>query len=76
MLTENTIEQSLIEQLVAHGYVYQYAPDIAPYSDNPQRESFTSVILERHFKKSRTHNRDTLLPKLISGEIRVNGFKN
>lgn len=51
-LSENTIEQSLIEQLVAQGYTYYYGPDIAPFSDNPQRENFTSVILESHFKES------------------------
>ena len=44
MLNENTIEQSLI--------TYYYGPDIAPYSDNPQRENFTSVILESHLKES------------------------
>lgn len=52
MLTENTIEQSLIEQLVQQGYTYFYGADIAPYSDNPQRESFSSVVLENHFKES------------------------
>lgn len=52
MLTENTIEQSLIEQLVQQGYTYYYGADIAPYSDNPQRESFSSVVLENHFKES------------------------
>src|SRR5690554_3100052 len=52
MLTEDTIEQSLIEQLVAQGYTYHYGPDIGPYGENPQRESFTSVLLENHFKES------------------------
>lgn len=52
MLTENTIEQSLIEQLVQQGYTYYYGADIAPYSNNAQRESFSSVILENHFKES------------------------
>ncbi|WP_417619835.1 type I restriction endonuclease subunit R [Oceanihabitans sediminis] len=52
MLTENTIEQSLIEQLVAQGYTYHYGPDIAPFSNNPQRENLGSVILENHFKDS------------------------
>ena len=52
MINENTIEQSLIEQLVHQGYTYYYGADIAPYSDNPQRESFSSVVLENHFKES------------------------
>lgn len=49
-MNENTIEQSLIAQLVNQGYTYFYGPDIAPYSDNAQRENFASVILESHFK--------------------------
>ena len=52
MLSENTIEQSLIEQLISQGYTYDYGPSVAPYSDNPQRENFNSVILESHFKDS------------------------
>ena len=52
MLNESTIEQSLIDQLISQGYTYHAGPDIAPYSDNPQRESFASVLLENHFKDS------------------------
>lgn len=52
MINENTIEQSLISQLQQQGYTYYYGADIAPYSDNPQRESFSSVVLENHFKES------------------------
>jgi type I restriction enzyme R subunit len=32
--------------------MYFYGPDIAPYSANPQRESFASVVLESHLKES------------------------
>jgi len=49
---ESHIEQTLIDILVAQGYEYFYGPDIAPYSDNPQRENFDSVILENHLKDS------------------------
>lgn len=51
MINENHIEQSLIAQLQEQGYTYFYGPDIAPYSDNAQRENFASVILENHFKE-------------------------
>src|SRR5690554_2435190 len=51
-LTENTIEQSLIDQLVSQGYTYYNGTDISPTGNNPQRESFGSVILESHFKAS------------------------
>ena len=50
MINENHIEQALIAQLQEQGYTYFYGPDIAPYSDNAQRENFASVILENHFK--------------------------
>lgn len=51
-LNEFNIEQTLIDILVAQGYEYFYGPDIAPYSANPQRERFDSVILENHLKES------------------------
>ncbi|MBO3097605.1 type I restriction endonuclease subunit R [Gelidibacter pelagius] len=51
-ITENTIEQSFIEQLVGQGYTCHYGPDIAPYSNNPQRESFESVLLEQQLKNA------------------------
>ena len=50
-MNENHIELSLISQLQKQGYTYYYGPDIAPYSDNAQRENFASVILENHFKE-------------------------
>lgn len=51
-LNESHIEQNLIDLLTAQGYEYFYGPDIAPYSRNPQRESFSSVIFENHLKES------------------------
>ena len=52
MLNENTIEQSFIDQLISQGYKYYNGTDISPISDNPQRESFASILLESHFKDS------------------------
>ncbi|EKD24501.1 MAG: Type I restriction-modification system restriction subunit [uncultured bacterium (gcode 4)] len=52
MLNESHVEQNLIDMLVAQGYEYFYGPDIAPYSTNPQREGFDSVVLENHLKES------------------------
>jgi type I restriction enzyme, R subunit len=51
-LNESHVEQTLIDLLVARGYEYFYGPDIAPYSANPQREGFDSVVLENHLKDS------------------------
>lgn len=51
-LNESNIELTLIGLLKKQGYEYFYGPDIAPYSENPQREGFDSVILENHLKES------------------------
>jgi type I restriction enzyme R subunit len=44
-ITENTIEAFAIELLHKLGYEYIYAPDIAPDSENPERERFSYVLL-------------------------------
>ena len=51
-INENTIEQSLIDQLIGQGYKYFNGTDISPTGENPQRENFSSVLLENHFKES------------------------
>lgn len=51
-LNESHIEQTLIDLLTKQGYTYFYGPDIAPYSNNAQRESFDSIILENQLKES------------------------
>ena len=51
-LSEDKIEQSFIDQLVAQGYTYHNGRDISPLGNNPQRESFASVVLENQFKAS------------------------
>ena len=55
MLNEDKIEQAFIDQLVGQGYTYHYGPEIAPYSDNPQREGFESVLLEQQLKNALRH---------------------
>jgi len=44
-ITENAIENFCIEQLKQQGYHHIYAPDIAPDSHNPLRNSFAEVLL-------------------------------
>jgi type I restriction enzyme R subunit len=51
-LTENSIEQSIINHLVSQGYTYFNGTAISPIGENPQRENFSSVLLENHFKDS------------------------
>ncbi|MGE4444489.1 MAG: type I restriction endonuclease subunit R [Candidatus Altimarinota bacterium] len=51
-ITENSIEQNFIDLLKEQGYNYFYGPDIAPYSDNPERDNFSQVVLENILKNS------------------------
>lgn len=44
-LAESDIELLAIEQLEKLGYQYIYAPDIAPDSETPERETFEDVLL-------------------------------
>lgn len=44
-ITENAIEEFAIELLEKSGYQYIYAPDIAPDSETPERQSFEDVLL-------------------------------
>ncbi|MBK9043435.1 MAG: type I restriction endonuclease subunit R [Saprospiraceae bacterium] len=51
-ITENIIESFAIELLDKLGYAYIYGPDIAPDSENPERESFEQVILLGRLEKA------------------------
>ena len=44
-ITESAIEQFTIDLLEKAGYQYIYAPDIAPDSETPARQSFDDVLL-------------------------------
>jgi len=51
-LTEDDVEQNLIDLLQQQGYFYFNDSSIAPNSDNPQRDAFDSVVLEKQFNAS------------------------
>ncbi|MBL4890163.1 MAG: type I restriction endonuclease subunit R, partial [Candidatus Lindowbacteria bacterium] len=51
-LTEDDVEKNLIGLLQQQGYVYFNDADINPTSDNPQRDAFDSVVLEKQFNAS------------------------
>lgn len=51
-ITEDSVEQIFIDLLKSQGYDYFYWPEIAPYSENPERENFSSVLLENKLKSS------------------------
>lgn len=51
-ITESSVERNFIELLQKQGYEHLYGPDVAPYSSNPMRKGFDSVILEGVFEDS------------------------
>ena len=51
-ISENTIEAFAIELLDKLGYAYIYAPDIAPDSENPERENFEQVLLVQRLQNA------------------------
>ncbi|MCK5581843.1 MAG: type I restriction endonuclease subunit R [Candidatus Omnitrophica bacterium] len=51
-ITESQIEKFAIELLEKQGYEYIYAPDIAPDSKSPERESFEDVLLVERLRKA------------------------
>ena len=59
-ITENEIELFAIELLEKQGFEYIYAPNIAPDSESPMRESFEDVILKEKLQDSLTTINPTL----------------
>ncbi len=51
-ITENSIELLAIERLEKLGYEYIYAPNIAPDSDTPERDSYEQLLLLNRLKKA------------------------
>jgi type I restriction enzyme R subunit len=62
--SESTVEEAALEWLRATGWQIAHGPEIAPGSPSAKRADFGEVVLARRL-------RDALLPKLISGELRV-----
>lgn len=70
-LTESEIETLAIERLQALGFGYVYAPDIAPDSKTPERESFADVILFERLKKAIKRINPTLPPATLDEAIKA-----
>ena len=69
-ITENEIELFAIELLEKHGFEYIYAPNIAPDSDTPMRESFEDVILKDKLQNALTTINSTLDYDLIEYAVK------
>ncbi len=69
-ITENEIELFAIELLEKQGFEYIYAPNIAPDSQTPMRESFEDVILKEKLQNALTTINPTLEYDLIEYAIK------
>jgi type I restriction enzyme R subunit len=63
-LTKSTVEEATLAWLKAIGWYVAHGPNIAPDMPAAERASYGEVVLAQRL-------RDALLPKLISGELRV-----
>jgi len=70
-LTESEIETLAIERLQALGFEYVYAPDIAPDSANPERESFADVLLLGRLRKAVARINPALPPATLDEAIKA-----
>lgn len=62
LFTESVVEEAALAWLESLGYAVLHGPDIAAGEPAAERRDYGRL-------------RDTLLPKLISGELRVNRFE-
>lgn len=69
-ITENIIESFAIELLEKLGYEYIYAPDIAPDSENPERNSYEEVLLV-----NRLHNAVKRINHSIPADAQTEAIK-
>jgi len=63
-LDEDQVEIATVDYFHELGYEYAFGPDIAPDGPAAERADYGQVVLGQRL-------RDALLPKLISGELRV-----
>jgi type I restriction enzyme R subunit len=82
-LNESHVEEAALEWLGELGYAVGHGPHLAPGEPAAERDSFSEVVLVGRLREairrlnpaipSRTLAtlRDTLLPKLLSGELSV-----
>jgi type I restriction enzyme R subunit len=70
-LTESEIETLAIERLQAIGFDYVYGPDIAPDAANPERESFTDVLLLSRLRKAVARINPTLPTAALDEAIKI-----
>ena len=72
-LTESQIENFAIGLFQKLGYEYIYAPDIAPDSENPLRNSFEEVIIREHLQKAVGRINPTLPLAVLEEAVKIVG---
>ena len=87
-LNESIVEDAALEWFGELGYAVGHGPHLAPGEPAAERDSFSEVVLVGRLREairrlnpaipSRTLAtlRDTLLPKLLSGELSVAGIES
>ena len=87
-LNESIVEDAALEWFGELGYAVGHGPHLAPGEPAAERASFSEVVLVGRLREairrlnpaipSRTLAtlRDTLLPKLLSGELSVAGIES
>ncbi len=87
-LNESIVEDAALEWFGELGYAVGHGPHLAPGEPAAERDSFSEVVLAGRLRAairrlnpaipSRTLAtlRDTLLPKLLSGELSVAGIES
>jgi type I restriction enzyme R subunit len=85
-MTEDQLEREALGWLADVGYTHAFGPDIAPDGPTPERANYRQVLAEFHQLAERLYKRiracseqaqtlatlrDTLLPRLISGQLRL-----
>ncbi len=69
-ITESAIEKFAIELLEKQGYQYIYAPDIAPDSETPKRESFEDVLFVERLRNAVGRINPTIPPDIREDAIK------
>ena len=88
-LNESIVEDAALEWFGELGYAVGHGPDLAPGEPAAERDSFSEVVLVGRLReairrlnptippsRTRATLRDTLLPKLLSGELGVAGIES
>jgi type I restriction enzyme R subunit len=70
-LTESAIETLTIERLQALGFNYVYAPEIAPDSANPERDSFADILLNGRLRNAVARINPTLPAAALDEAIKT-----